>query len=195
VVAYIAGRTDFKSNTARNCRTEANSLLAYFGPAKPLRGVTAGDVDEFVVWLRQQGLAGPTIGRRLKRCKQFFRAAVRKRLIAENPFADVKPPAQTNEARKFFVTREATARLLAACPDVQWRLIVALSRFGGLRCPSETLALTWGDVDWERGRIRVRSPKTEHLPGGEAREIPCSPSCGRTLRKRSTRPSRARSTS
>ena len=31
---------------------------------------------------------------------------------------------------------------------------------GGLRCPSETLALTWPDVDWERSLFRVDSPKT-----------------------------------
>jgi hypothetical protein len=39
-------------------------------------------------------------------------------------------------------------------------LLVALSRYGGLRCPSEHLALTWADVDWERQRFLVRSSKT-----------------------------------
>ena len=39
-------------------------------------------------------------------------------------------------------------------------MLFALSRFGGLRCPSEHLALTWPDVDWERDRFRVDSPKT-----------------------------------
>ncbi len=50
-----------------------------------------------------------------------------------------------------------------------------MSRYGGLRCPSEHLSLTWGDVDWERDRITVRSPKTEHNPGGESRMIPLFP--------------------
>jgi len=40
------------------------------------------------------------------------------------------------------------------------------------RCPSEHLALTWGDVDWEAGRIRVRSPKTEHHEGKSERVMP-----------------------
>jgi site-specific recombinase XerD len=84
-----------------------------------LRDITPGDVDEFIVWLRQQGFASATVGRRLKWFKQFFRAAVRKRLIVENPFDDVKPPAQTNEARKRFITLGQTAQLLAACPDSQ----------------------------------------------------------------------------
>ncbi len=51
----------------------------------------------------------------------------------------------------------------------------ALSRFGGLRCPSEHVTLTWEDVDWERSRIRIHSPKTEHHEGKESRVIPIFP--------------------
>ena len=51
----------------------------------------------------------------------------------------------------------------------------ALSRYGGLRCPSEHLALTWADVDWARNRITVHSPKTEHLTGHATRQIPLFP--------------------
>jgi hypothetical protein len=39
---------------------------------------------------------------------------------------------------------------------------VSVQPLGGLRCPSEHLALTWG-VNWERERITVRSPKTARL--------------------------------
>ncbi len=46
---------------------------------------------------------------------------------------------------------------------------------GGLRCPSEHLALKWADVDWQRKRIRISSPKTEHHEGGECRYIPMFP--------------------
>jgi integrase len=53
------------------------------------------------------------------------------------------------------------ATVLAACPDNEWRLIFALSRFGGLRCPSETLELRWQDIDWARGRILIRGGKTK----------------------------------
>ncbi|MHC4743737.1 MAG: tyrosine-type recombinase/integrase, partial [Planctomycetota bacterium] len=74
-----------------------------------------------------------------------------------------------------FVTRQEATTLLESCPDTQWRLIFALSRYGGLRCPSEHLALRWDDVDWQRGRILIRSPKTEHHEGRESRWIPMFP--------------------
>jgi integrase len=72
-------------------------------------------------------------------------------------------------------TREDAAKVLDVCPDAQWRLLFALSRYGGLRCPSEHLALQWGDVDWERARITVHSPKTEHHEGKAERVVPLFP--------------------
>ena len=58
---------------------------------------------------------------------------------------------------------------------------MALCRFGGLRCPSEVLSLRWQDVDWERQRVRVRSPKTEHHAGKASREIPLFPELATVL--------------
>jgi hypothetical protein len=60
-------------------------------------------------------------------------------------------------------------------PDAEWRLIVALARYGGLRTPSETLALEWLHVDWEQGRVTIHAPKQEHLANGGVRQIPLFP--------------------
>lgn len=117
-----------------------------------------------------------TIRRRCGRARQLFAAAVRHRLIARNPFSELKGVSVlANKSRDFFITREAAAKVLKACPDAQWKLLVALSRYGGLRCPSEHLALTWRDVHWETSRIVVRSPKTEHHEGKDSRVIPLFP--------------------
>jgi hypothetical protein len=43
--------------------------------------------------------------------------------------------------------------ILQTCPDAEWRLIIALSRCGGIRVPSELLPMTWADVNWEQGRF------------------------------------------
>ena len=133
--------------------------MEFFGAGKDLQAFTPADADNFLLFLREKYADGTT-GRTVKRAKQFFRSALRGKLIAENPFEDVRPPSQVNDARKFFVPMEAANKVLDACPDAEWRLLFALSRFGGLRCPSEHLALSWLDVDWERNRFRVDSPKT-----------------------------------
>ena len=65
--------------------------------------------------------------------------------------------------------------VLDACPDYEWRLIFALSRYGGLRCPSEHLRLRWADIDWEHERITVHAVKTEHHQGKGTRLVPIFP--------------------
>lgn len=171
---YINGRTDVKPLTRRHLSDCKRRLVEFFGADKALAEITPADADAFLLFLRERYASG-TAGRTVKRAKQFLRNAVRARLIAENPFADVKPPSEVNESRKFFVTREAAYKVLDACPDAEWRLLFALSRFGGLRCPSEHLALTWADVDWEKDRFRVVSSKLEHLDSGGVRWVPIFP--------------------
>jgi len=117
-----------------------------------------------------------TIRRRCGRARQLFQAAVRHRLIDRNPFSELRGVSVlANKSRDYFVTREESEAVIKACPDNQWKLLFALSRYGGLRCPSEHLELRWSDIDWKHGRMLVRSPKTEHHQGKEHREIPLFP--------------------
>ena len=81
-----------------------------------------------------------------------------------------------NDTRAFYVDQSTTTEVLAACPSQDWRVVVALARYAGLRCPSEVGALTWDDVNWEKGRLTVRSKKTEHHGADHAlRVVPISP--------------------
>ena len=173
--SYIRRRHDVKASTTTVYGHTRRNLIEHFGEEKPLREITPGDTDEWRLGLIKQHLADNTIRRRCGIAKQFFRAAVRKGLIPANPFADLAAAVRANKGRFFFITRPMASRVLDACPDAEWRLIFALSRFAGLRCPSEHLSLRWMDVDWERGRITVPSPKTEHHEGGESRQIPIFP--------------------
>jgi hypothetical protein len=138
--SYLTGRTDLKASSRIAYGTHRDRIVSFFGADKPLRDITEGDADNFAVHLRGK-FAQATMGRTIKVAKQLFRAARRRKLISEDPFADAKGTPQTNEARKVFITVDDTDLVLRACPDAEYRLIVALSRFGGLRCPSETLAL------------------------------------------------------
>jgi integrase len=173
--SYINGRPDVKASTRTSCRLSRNRLVAFFGADRSIRDITEGDADAWLVFLRTKQYAPATVGRTVKHARQFFRAAVRRKLIAENPFQEIKAPSQANDTREFFVTREIAAKVLDACPDAEWRLIFALSRFGGLRCPSELLNLEWSDVHWDKDRFRVRSPKKEHLEDGGERWVPIFP--------------------
>ncbi len=172
---YIDSRSDVKPGTIRNLEQCRAYLLECFDEAHALRAFTAGDAEDFRLHMVRTGRADNTTRRAIGRARQFFTAAKRRGLIQENPFEGIPASVRANTERFYFISRREAQRVLDACPDAQWRLIFALARFGGLRCPSEVLALTWDDVNWEQNRIRVPSPKTEHNEGGGSRIIPLFP--------------------
>ena len=88
---------------------------------------------------------------------------------------DLRAGSQSNPDRAHYVDPESISGILAACPDDEWRAIVALSRFAGLRCPSEVVGLRWGDIVWDKGRMMVRSPKTANHEGRAVRVVPMAP--------------------
>lgn len=172
---YIKRRSDLKPGTTETLHIVRVNLIDYFGKDKPLADITPGDADEWRLKLIEMGLAANTVRKRCGIAKGFFKAAVRKRLIASNPFDDIKGGVQANPDKLFFVTRDVIAKVMEMCPNPEWRLIIALSRFGGLRCPSEHMQLRWGDINWEKHRITVHSPKTEHHEGKASRVVPLFP--------------------
>jgi len=182
--SYIQGRSDIKAGTRVNYEQVEANLVAFFGASKSLEEVTPGHAEEFRVWLKsEKGLAEGTVRRRLKRAKQFFAAAVKRKVLTENPFAEIKCGQYANPERYYFVSREEAQAVLDACPDAEWRLIFALCRFGGLRCPSEVLRLLWEDIDWQRMRFTVHASKTEHHDGSGIRQVPIFPELYAHLRE------------
>lgn len=162
-------------------------LKTYFGDDCPLSKITQADAVAWSNWLRTKpggSLADNTARRRCGFARQFFRDAVDDGLIPSNPFADrrIKTAVHGSAAdRNRYVTLAETTAILEWCTRPELRAIVVLCRVSGLRCPSEIIPLTWEDVAWERGRIFVRSPKTAHHDGGDAREIPLFPQVRREL--------------
>ena len=175
ITDYITSRVDVKPATREIWSQGERGLVDFFGGGKPVREITAGGADNYKMKLIGDKLASMTIRKRLQFAKTVFRAMVKHRLIDSNPFAEVGIQASMDPERKQFISLDSTTKLLDSAPDCNWRSIIALSRYGGLRCPSEVLSLRWQDIDWEAGRMRVISPKTEHHVGKESRVMPIFP--------------------
>ncbi len=105
----------------------------------------------------------------------FFKDAKRQGLMDNNPFEFVRHRPGDASERRAYVPVADIERVIEHAPNTAWKLLIALSRFAGLRVPSEALSLRWQDVDWERGRLTVPRPKTEHLAGRSHRVIPLFP--------------------
>ena len=160
-----------KPNTARNYARARRLLEEHFGKDRTLDSITEGDADSFRRWLLDR-YAPASASVDLRRARQFLKAAVRRRLITTNPFADVPCGPQANDERIVFVPAETIERVIAICPDEDWRMIFALPRFGGVRFPSEVEDLKWSDIDWVNNRFTVHEKKLEHHPGRGRRVVP-----------------------
>lgn len=161
-----------KASTLTTYKQTEQSLREFFKDECPINTITPEEAERWRKSMVDAKYAAATISKRVKTARSIFRAGQQMRMVKENPFAAVKAGSQTNRTRMRFISQADIARVLAACPDVEWRLLVALSRYGGLRCPSEHLALRWQDIDWHRNQVTITSPKTEGHEGRETRVIP-----------------------
>jgi integrase len=158
-------------------------LVEKFGRDKLLTEFSEGDSDKWRIWLGRskddggRGLAPNTVRKRCAIAKRMFKSAVRQRFIGSNPFEVVEggTTVRANKSREYFVTREETQKLLDNASNDEFRLIIALCRYGALRCPSELIDLRWSDFNWDLERMTVRSPKTAHHEGGGERVVPLFP--------------------
>lgn len=157
---YHTEHPRWKPNSVKNHAAARRWLVAYFGSARHVGSITEADAERFRLYLGET-LSENTLRRLCGFARQYFRAMVRERLIDVNPFGSMKRLAvDGNQERFHFVSRSVADRVLAACPDAEWRLIFGLCRYGGFRCPSEHNALRWQDIDFARKRITLHSPKT-----------------------------------
>ena len=172
---YLAERVDdLKPESHRKLKQTRNKLAVHFDAQRELRSLTPEDAVAWRSALKQQGLSEAAIKTHCGNAKTMLAEAVRRKTLAENPFIHLKSGA-TPSAYSHYVTPEITERVIEACPDSEWRLLVGLARYAGLRIPSESQGLTWEDVDFDHARLTVRSPKTEHHIGHEQRVVPITP--------------------
>lgn len=175
--AYIESKKESWKGLTRIRRERENSwFLKYFKPETRLEAVDRKSAVNFMNWLKsQKELTSPLyINKIMKWATSVFKYAI---LCGDfslaNPFQGVRLP-NVVMRDKCYISIEFTEKLIEKCPTVQWRTLVALLRFGGLR-PEEALLAEWNGIDWEAGTFTFRSPKTEHHPGKERRSIPLFP--------------------
>ncbi|WP_145383180.1 N-terminal phage integrase SAM-like domain-containing protein [Botrimarina mediterranea] len=171
-----------KESTIANNEQAFKAVLRVFGADTPVTKITPADAMRFESELRK---ADPKTGKKLadatvrKRCSiagTLFLFAVMSEVIDREPFKRAGVARASVATDHLRMIPDADARkVMAELPDAQWRLLFALSRWGGLRVGSEPRLLTLSDVLWDKQRILVRSPKTEHHKGHDCRHVPIFP--------------------
>lgn len=170
-------------STWKNWRAAKNHLLNYFDLERDITTIHHEDGYQFRVWLdakrikktvakpQGQPMAENAKRKNIESAKVFFNGAIRRGLITVNPFEHLPSSTEINRSRDYYLTIEAALQIREACPDAEWRLLFSLWRFAGLR-KTEVMWLTWDDVLWDEGRMRVHAKKTRHHEGKEIRYVP-----------------------
>ena len=172
---------DRKAATVVNYTSTETRLYDFFGADEPVIRVTEERALAFRKYWLSRGKAPATVSGYIKNLRQVWKFGAQIGVVGENPWLAVPRDSQKNPVRNFYVTPEMYEALLDACPDQDWRTLLALCRIGGLRCDSETSRVRWVDVNWEKKTLLVHSPKTERYEGRGIRVIPLYPELEREL--------------
>ena len=156
-------------------------LFSYFDRTTYLRRLSSEHFENWKTFLKtdyrsprdNEPLSEATVAGSITKVKAVFNWAIKEKWITkdQDPLQGVGRGSFASRVEFREMTMDDYRLLLAFCPCQEWRVIIALARIGALR-PGEILLLRWADIDWEKKRVRVTSPKTEHHEGKESRIVP-----------------------
>jgi hypothetical protein len=150
-----------------------DSLLEVGGRRTPITAITPADADhwrkaESETGGRRKPPAAATVAKCVRVAKCIFRRA-RGRNASQSETSSTCAPGRGQPKRAFDVRPQVAQRIIDQRPFPQWKAIIALSRFAGLRCPSELVEFSWGDIDWEQSR-RTAVPRPDQEPAHHLHE-------------------------
>ena len=135
------------------------SLLDHLGgdADRPLPSLTAAKLQAWMNSVATRGLSTGTARTYTEPIKAALLKAWRRGVLQSDPSADLEIP-KVRSAEKDAFTQPEIDSLLAAA-DEEWRLVVLLGAYAGLRLGDAT-SLTWREVDLACGLLKILQGKT-----------------------------------
>ena len=180
--SFLKQKDGVKESTIGQYEYAKQRFFDHFGADEILTDLTQARMRQWKESLKGS-IAESTIAGTLTKAKAVFNWGIEAGWIDESPLTGIGRGSFVNKSRDRIIPMEDYYSLLDKCPCQDWRVIIALARIGGLRCPSEVLRLTWNDVLWDKTRFWVTSPKTEHHDGKEGRWVPLFPELREEMEK------------
>lgn len=160
-------------------RKTAENLEEWAGDVR-LDRITAARAEDFPSFIRDQGVTEETVSLHVRNARVLFEWARRRRLIAVNPFVDVKVQGAGGVRRFHYVKLTDLEKILAECPDDRWRAMFALCRRAGLRF-GEAWRLEWADVNWKDGTLAIHPEGGRETTKQRYRVVPMDPELARLM--------------
>ena len=167
---YLESRTDLREKTLESHRLTGDYLKKFFGDEIYIDRINRAMASNWRAAMAKGKLSfhpkGETMAEasvciHVRNAKTIFNYAAKDDLILFNPFDRLKGNAAEPDKDWKYVSLEELDKLLDACPNVGWKMLIALCRLAGLR-RGEALALRWADINWEEHHFAVIAEKTGH---------------------------------
>jgi len=139
---YIENRTDLKPATKELYELTEKYLLEFFGRDIRIDRITRAMAADWraamakgklVLNQNKKKIKEASVCIHVRNAKTIFNHAVREDLILYNPFDRLKGTAREPDKDWKYVTLEELDKLLDACSNWGWRMLIALCRLAGLR--------------------------------------------------------------
>jgi integrase len=172
--ACLKHKADVKPNTVTHYLQSQRLFFETFPPAEPIGNMTTERLLDWKAAMLTR-YATASVAGYIKTAKMVFTWAVDQEWLDRKKKKKIPKGSFINRDNDQIISMEEYVKLLDACPNQEWRTIIAFARIGGLRCPSEIKWMRWTDVNWEQNRFRVRSSKTERHERHRERIVPLFP--------------------
>jgi integrase len=166
----------------KSYRSYEGLLRRYVRPSigdRVLSAITSLDLQDAYQQLVNRGLSSRTIRYTHSVLRSAMRQAIRWRLLLQDPTAGAQLP-RLGRREMRVLTAEQSRIFLASALKTHYGPILAIALTTGMR-PSEYLALTWQDIDWDRGTVSV--VRTLERAAGRWRFAETKRSCSRRIIK------------
>ena len=129
-------KTKVKETTTRHYHATKRVFFETFSTTDTIENIT---VDRLLEWKTTMLVqyAPASVAGYIKTAKMVFKWAVDQDWLPKNPLRNIPKGSFRNREKDRIISMEEYAKLLEACPNQEWRTIIALARIGGLRCASE----------------------------------------------------------
>ncbi len=152
-------KVEIKPSSYLRLNQAIERMKLYFAPNLMMDQFTPALAKDWRTKLLKDGLSDASIRTNIRYAKAVFKDAIERDMLTKNPFRYLASSAVAAD-RTRYVTPEETTRLINATDDHNWKCLIGLARYAGLRVPSESHVVKWADIDWESRRLSVFGQKT-----------------------------------
>jgi integrase len=155
--------SDYQMNGRRSLRRVKVCRLhldPYFG-SRRAAAITTDLITRYIVARQAEGAAASSIQKELSTLKRGFTLALRARLVTTRPYI---PALTISNARSGFFEANEFEAVLAELPAAL-RPVMQFGYLTGWRVASEVLPLSWAQVDFRAGIVRLEPGTTKNAEG------------------------------